>query len=163
MESCYWGLNGKEIPFSKFSSHRLETAAESEGSILCRSETFWVACHSRNHTAWEQNCFMGWHSDVVCCEPAATGSNCVLVVNRGSQKRCPTSNEFSMAQFPLRWSPVSSQSHRCSQGCLTFCASWLWQLPRKELVTPLVLPPYTCKHRTVGKQKSCRFGRPAPA
>ena len=129
-------------------------------SILCRSKPFFrVACHSRNHTACQHNCLIGY-GDVVRCEPAATGSNCILAVNKESQKWCPTSNEFSMAPALLRLKlceqpkPQPFPRLPALPGQLTVAAHG------EQLVIPISTAPYTCKQKVAGNQG---FGRVAPA
>lgn len=101
---CYWVFNGKEVPYYKFSSQRLEMAARSEGSILSRSQPFRQHATPGTHTPWEQTA--SWDSTVtVRCKPAPTGSNCVLLVNGESQKWYPTGNELLMAQSCSKEAP----------------------------------------------------------
>lgn len=78
-----------------------------------------------SHVAWDPNYFMGWHSDVVSCEPEANGSNCFVYWLWTGKAKNGEAMKIPMAQSPLCWSPARSQSHKRSWGCSLFCA-WLF-------------------------------------
>lgn len=72
--SCYWGLNGKEVPLlsTQATGWRQQVIQRAVSSVEA-SLSEWHA--SPGTQSLGTNHFVEWHSDVEHCRPVATGSN----------------------------------------------------------------------------------------
>lgn len=65
VKSWYWGSLGREFPSVKFSSQRLEAAAQVKGRITSGSALSWWHATPGIHTAQEQTFMRQWCRDTV--------------------------------------------------------------------------------------------------
>lgn len=107
------------------------------------------------HTPWGQTASQD--STMTWCTANQQPFNLRAACEQEEPKMVSYWQQVFDGSVPFHGSPVNSQKHNCSPGCLTFCASGLWQLPGKAPGIPIStgLPH---NDRAVGNHLFCRFG-----